>query len=134
MTLPEVLFDDSLVLSPHIFLEGILFKHHAFEAPSLTCPEAVSRLDIHPGEWELPLPLKSELNDICIFRRAVKMLIGYEMSPDKPISYSMMREWIKRVGELTGFEVPTIPYNLRYNAANAFDRSSMFLSYLAFSR
>lgn len=38
MTLPEVMFDDSLMLSPHVFLEGVLFRHRAFEAPSLTCP------------------------------------------------------------------------------------------------
>ncbi|KXX77138.1 hypothetical protein MMYC01_207556 [Madurella mycetomatis] len=124
VTLPEVLFDDSLMLSPHVFLEGVLFRHRAFEAPSLTCPDAVSRLDIHPGEWELPLPLKASMDDVYIFRRAVKTLVGYEMSPTEPISPATIAGWVRRVGELTGFEVPTIPYNLRYNAANVFDRSS----------
>lgn len=117
------------MLSPHVFLEGILFRHRAFEAPSLTCPDAVSRLDIHPGEWELPLPLKPSMDDVYIFRRAVKTLVGYEMSPTEPISPTTIAGWVRRVGELTGFEVPTIPYNLRYNAANVFDRSSTFSDY-----
>ncbi|KAJ0358359.1 hypothetical protein COL26b_014499 [Colletotrichum chrysophilum] len=34
-----------------------------------------------------------------------------------------MAAWIKRIGEILGFEYPTIAYNLRYNAANAFDQS-----------
>jgi len=50
VTLPEILFDDSLILSPYIFLKGILFKHQAFKVPSLTCPNAISRLDIHPNK------------------------------------------------------------------------------------
>ncbi|KAK3318207.1 C2H2 finger domain protein [Apodospora peruviana] len=123
VTLPEVMFDDSLMLSPHVFLEGILFRHLAFDAPSLTCPDAVSKLGIHPGEWELCLPLKASVDDVYIFRRAVKTLIGYEMSPTDPNSPATIAGWVRRVGELTVFEVPTIPYNLRYNAANVFDRS-----------
>jgi hypothetical protein len=121
------MFDDSLMLSPHVFLEGVLFRHRAFEAPSLTCPDAVGRLDIHPGEWELRLPLKASMDDIYVFRRAVKTLVGYEISANEPINPAMIAGWIRRVGELAGFEVPTIPYNLRYNAANVFDRSSLFL-------
>ncbi|RYP15609.1 hypothetical protein DL765_005588 [Monosporascus sp. GIB2] len=41
------------------FLLGILFRHRTFEAPSLTCPERLTQLDIHPGEQELPIPLKA---------------------------------------------------------------------------
>ncbi|KAK3364757.1 hypothetical protein B0T24DRAFT_711967 [Lasiosphaeria ovina] len=74
--------------------------------PSLTSSEMISKLDdIHPGEQELPLPLKASIKGVFIFRRAIKTL-----------------------GELPGLEVPTIPYNLRYNAANAFDKSSTFAS------
>ncbi|KAK3332197.1 hypothetical protein B0T19DRAFT_397983 [Cercophora scortea] len=44
VTLLEILFDDSLMFSPHVFLEGILFRHRAFEAPSLTCPDAIGNV------------------------------------------------------------------------------------------
>ncbi len=125
MTIPETLFDPALVLCPQIFLLGILFRHRAFEAPSLTSPETISKLDIHPGEQELALPLKASMKDVFIFRRATKTLVGYEISPDTRITYEMMSGWIKRIGELLGLEIPTIPYNLRYNVGNAFDKSSM---------
>ena len=48
------------------------------------------------------------------------------MSADTPISYQMMAQWVRRIGEILGLEYPTIPYNLRYNAANEFDRSGLF--------
>lgn len=36
--------------------------------------------------------------------------------------------WVKRIGELLGFEYTTIRYSLRYMAAGNMDRDSMFLS------
>lgn len=122
---PENLYDPSLLLSPHVFLLGILFRHRAFRATTLTSPAQLANLDIHPQELELPLPLKDELKETHIFRRAVKTLTGFELSQDKPISYQMVAQWIRRVGEVLGLEYPTIPYSLRYNAANEFDRSGM---------
>ncbi|KAM4064329.1 hypothetical protein HRG_012698 [Hirsutella rhossiliensis] len=114
--LPETLADPSLLLNPHIFLLGILSAIARSE-------QQLANLDIHPEERELPLPLKDDLKDTYIFRRAMKTFTGYELSQDKPLSYQMIAQWIRRVGEILGLEYPTIPYNLRYNAANEFDRS-----------
>lgn len=125
-TLPETLFDDSLFLNTHVFLLAILFRHQAFRASSLTSPEQLANLDIHPGERELPLPLRDDIKDTYIFRRAVKTLTGFDISEDKPITYQMIAQWIRRIGEILGLEYPTIPYNLRYNAANEFDQSGMY--------
>ncbi|KAH8659526.1 C2H2 finger domain protein [Ilyonectria robusta] len=122
-TIPEIIFDPSLMLSPHAFLLGILFRHQAFQSPSLTSSQQLDKLDIHPGEFELPLPLRDDLKDVCIFRRPVETLTGYSISPDQPISYQMMANWIRRIGVLLGIEYPTISYNLRYNAANSLDQS-----------
>ncbi|KAH6988830.1 C2H2 finger domain protein [Ilyonectria sp. MPI-CAGE-AT-0026] len=122
-TIPETIFDPSLALSPHAFLLGILFRHQAFQSPYLTSPQKLDQLDIHPGELELPLPLRDDLKDVCVFRRTVEGLTGYSISPDQPISYQMMASWIRRIGVLLGIEYPTIPYNLRYNAANSLDQS-----------
>ncbi|KAG7073817.1 C2H2 finger domain-containing protein [Colletotrichum scovillei] len=122
-TIPETMFDPSLLLSPHVFLLGIIFRHRAFRAPSLTSPHHLQSLDIHPGEKELPLPLREDLNQTFIFRRAVETLTGYQMSRNQRISYGMMAAWVKRIGEIMGLKDPTIAYNLRYNAANAFDQS-----------
>ncbi|KAK0619426.1 hypothetical protein B0T14DRAFT_429475, partial [Immersiella caudata] len=112
VTLLKILFNDLLIFSPYVFLKGILFRHWAFKVPSLTCPDTVSRLNIHLGKWELPLPLKLSMDDIYIFCRAVKTLVGYEISLIKLISPVIITRWVRRVGELTGFEVLTILYNL----------------------
>ena len=117
------MFDPCLLLSPHVFLLGILFRHRAFLAPTLTSPRQLDNLDIHLGEHELLLPLKDDLNEVCVFRRAVQTLTGYTMSPNEPISYAMMAAWIRRIGEILGVEYTTIPYSLRYNAGNGFDQS-----------
>jgi hypothetical protein len=105
-------FDDSLMLSLHVFLEGILFRHRAFGALSLTCPDGVSRFDIHAGEWEIQLPFKACVDNFYVFRRAVMMLVGYKISLNEPISPVMIAGWIRIVCGLIGFEVPTILYNL----------------------
>jgi hypothetical protein len=125
-TVPENFFDPSLFLSPHVYLLGILFRHQVFKAPSLISPDKLDMLDIHAGEKELPLPLKKEFDDRLVFRRAVKTLTGYDISMDAPITYGMMARWIRRIGEILGFEYATIPYNLRYAAANGFDQSGSF--------
>ena len=71
----------------------------------------------------MPLPLKKELDETYVFRRAVEDLTGLQLSPNEPISYAMMAAWIRRIGEILGVEYRTIAYSLRYNAANEFDRS-----------
>ncbi|KAH8799040.1 hypothetical protein F5884DRAFT_863685 [Xylogone sp. PMI_703] len=116
--LPETLFAESLLLSPHVFLLGILFRHEAFRARNLTSPHQLKTFDIHPGELEMQLPLRQDLRDVYVFRRAVQTLTGLDISDNQPISYAMMAAWIRRIGEILGLEIPTIPYNLRYNAAN----------------
>lgn len=119
------MFDPSLVLSPHVFLLGILFRHRAFRASNLTSPHHISNFNIHPGELELRLPLREDLNETFVFRRAFEGLDGYEISPNTRIEGGMMGGWIKRIGLILGLEYPTIAYNLRYNAANVLDQSGM---------
>ena len=110
------------MLSPHIFLLGLLFAHQAFDVPEFSSPDMIDRLEIWPGEQELPLPIKESMRNVPVFRRAVKTWTGWEMSPDQALSYGTMTGWIKRIGVLTGFFM-VIAYNLRYNAANEFDQS-----------
>ncbi|KAK3687910.1 C2H2 finger domain protein [Podospora appendiculata] len=122
--IPEILHDPSLLLSPHVFLLGILFRHRVFRSPMLVSAKQLHHLNIHPGEVELLLPFRADMKDVCVFRRAVKTLTGYEISPTEPIPYGMIAAWIRRIGEILGLAYQTIPYNLRYNAANEFDQSS----------
>jgi hypothetical protein len=123
------LFAESLLLSAHVFLLGILFRHRAFRARKLTSPHQLKTLDIYPGELEMQLPLRKDLKDVYVFRRAVQTLTGYDISDNEPISYAMMAAWTRRIGEILGLEIPTIPYNLRYNAANEWTSSGLSLSH-----
>lgn len=118
------------MLSPHVFLLGILFRHQAFRARNLTSPDQLDKLDIHPGELELPLPLREDLNDTYVFRRVMETVTGYTMSSE-PVSNAMMDYRFKRVGELLGLEYDTIFYSLRYNAANGFEQSGLSLVFLS---
>jgi hypothetical protein len=124
------LFAESLLLSPHVFLLGILFQHRAFRARNLTSPHQLKTLDIHPDELEMQLPLREDLKDVYVFRRAVRTLTGFDISNNEPISSAMMAAWTRRIDEILGLEIPTIPYNLRYNAANEWTSSSLSLSHL----
>ncbi|KAI3326690.1 C2H2 finger domain protein [Xylariaceae sp. AK1471] len=122
-TVPEGIFHRSLLLSPHVFLLAILFRHKAFRAPSLTHPEGIEQLQIHPGENELPLPLRPELNDVFIFRRAVNGPTGYKISKNERITYGMMRSWIVAIGVIMGIAYTVIMYSLRYLTGNKLDES-----------
>lgn len=46
--LPEIIFDPSLILSPHVFFLGLVFADEAFAAPNLRSAAQLSELDIRP--------------------------------------------------------------------------------------
>ncbi|VTT59410.1 unnamed protein product [Fusarium fujikuroi] len=124
LTLPETIFDSSLLLSPHTLLLGLIFRHKAFEVPTLTSPEHLSKLDIYPDEDELPLPLKKCIDETFIFRDTDKTAVkGFILSSNKQITYGMISKWTKDIGVFAGFMFTVILYTLRYNSANEFDNS-----------
>lgn len=126
--IPEMIYDPSLLLNPHVFLLGILFRHRAFASEALNNnPTVLTCLDIHDGEFELPLPLKESMSDVLIFRRAEQSLTGYKLS-SRGITLGMMSQWVRTVGEILGFEYTTISYSLRYMAGNTLDRNGKPLS------
>lgn len=73
--------------------------------------------------------MKEEIKGRHIFRRYEKTSAGLSMSLDKPISQGMMGGWVKRVGELLGFERNTICYNLRYMAGNNLDQKGKSMTF-----
>jgi hypothetical protein len=121
--IPENIFDPSLILSPHVFLLGLIFADEAFAAPNLTTAEQLSGLDIRPGYEQLPLLLKPSMANIPVFRKSIKTLYGWEISPDEPLPYSTLLPWAKDLGVLTALPQITRPYCLRYGAGNAFNNS-----------
>ena len=74
--IPEIVYDLSLIFSPHVILLGMIFDDQVFAAPSLTSPEKLSRLDIEPGCNQLPLLFKQEMENLPVFRCAKRTLHG----------------------------------------------------------
>ncbi|KAF2844126.1 C2H2 finger domain protein [Plenodomus tracheiphilus IPT5] len=121
--LPENMYDETLLFSPHVFLLGLLFCNRAFAAYNLTSPEDLSRLSIPQGRNELSLGLDPTLDDIPVFRKAVRTLHGWEISPNEPFPYSTLLPWLRTLGEVTGFAQVTRPYSLRYAGGKAFNEN-----------
>ncbi|KAL5347682.1 hypothetical protein ACLOAV_007091 [Pseudogymnoascus australis] len=121
--LPEIIFDPSLLLSPHVSLLGMIIDDEAFQAPNLTSGEAISKLDIRPGCNQLQLFLKPEKANIPIFRKSVRTPYGWEISPTEPLPYSTLLRWMEGLGVLSCFPQIIRPYGLRYNAGNKFNKS-----------
>jgi hypothetical protein len=61
--------------------------------------------------------------DIPIFRKSVKTVYGYEISPYEPLTYATLLSLMKIIGLLLVLLQPTRPYCLRYNAGNEFNQS-----------
>ncbi|KAL2375912.1 hypothetical protein RJ035_008199 [Blastomyces gilchristii] len=92
--IPEIIFDPTLVLSPHICLLTMLFHLGGFKSISTTGPvldsaEKLYSAKVLNDKRQQPLLLKDELLD----------------------------------NEITGFEEVAHPYNLRYAGAKAFNNS-----------
>jgi Protein of unknown function (DUF3435) len=66
--LPEIIFAPTLVLSPHVFLLGMLFRARAFkniavDGPVVDCPENSYSLGVVDGLGEQQLKLKEDILD-----------------------------------------------------------------------
>ncbi|KAK5637510.1 hypothetical protein RRF57_013225 [Xylaria bambusicola] len=121
--IPEIIYDPSLLLSPHVFLLAILFKHRAFLSDGLNNnPDSLHKLQIYPGAKQLRLALKPEIEEKFIFRAPLKEFRGFRLS-ERSLPYSSMNQWIRRIGILLGFQNNTLCYSLRYMAGNNLDQS-----------
>ncbi|KAB8069060.1 hypothetical protein BDV29DRAFT_183512 [Aspergillus leporis] len=126
--IPEIVFDPTLVLSPHVFLLGMLFRIRAFknfstEGLVLDCPENLYNLGVLEGLGQQELKLKNEILDQFVFCQAVREVDGIRIALKEQLTEGALRYRMKRGGEITGFEQVTKPYGLRYGAAKAFNDS-----------
>ncbi|KAJ5346269.1 hypothetical protein N7452_004273 [Penicillium brevicompactum] len=125
--IPEIIFDPTLALSPHVCLLGMLFHIKGFKTrsstgPVLDCPENLYRLRVLEGLGQQQLILKGEILDKFVFCQVTRDVTGYRIDLEKQMTSSMVRSRMRRVGEITGMELIK-PYNLRYAGAKAFNKS-----------
>ncbi|RAL06608.1 DUF3435 domain-containing protein [Aspergillus homomorphus CBS 101889] len=126
--IPEIVFDPTLVLSPHVFLLGMLFRIKAFKKFSkdglvVDRPENLYNLGVLDGLGEQELKLKDEILDQFVFCQALRESDGFRIALEEQLAEGALRYRMKRGGEITGFEQVTKPYCLRYGAAKAFNDS-----------
>jgi Protein of unknown function (DUF3435) len=126
-SIPEILFDPTLILSPHVFLLGMLFRLQAFKSPLVNSPEQLYELGVLRGLNKQDLPLKDEFLDQFVFCQAIRASDGVRMALDQRLSGGSLRYRLRRGALITGFEQPMRPYALRYAAAKAFNNSRKWL-------
>jgi hypothetical protein len=99
------------------------FKIRSSTGPVLDCPENLYRLRVLEGLGQQRLILKDELLDKFVFCQIARDVTGFRIVLEKKMTGSMLRSRMRRVGEITGMEDITKPYNLRYAGAKAFNKS-----------
>ncbi|KAI1271427.1 C2H2 finger domain protein [Xylaria sp. FL0933] len=122
---PEIIYDPSLLLCPHVILLGILCYHRAFVNEGLNDdPHSFAGLDIYDGENELLLPLKAEFDDMPVFRQPCRAETGgHYVMGTSPVHAGTMTTRFTAIGELAGYEHNTISYGIRYGAGNTLDQN-----------
>ncbi|PGG95045.1 hypothetical protein AJ79_10301 [Helicocarpus griseus UAMH5409] len=124
---PEIIFDPSLILSPHVILLGLLFADRAFASLDgeriITSARQLIDLKIPEDTYQLELHLEPALNNVPVFRKSERTLEQIEISASEALTYSTIRPWIRRIGELSAFRDIVRPYSLRYGAGKALDNS-----------
>ncbi|OQD77334.1 hypothetical protein PENANT_c114G05410 [Penicillium antarcticum] len=104
--IPEIIFDPTLVLSPHVFLLGMLFRIGAFKSlskdgPVMDCPEKLYRLRILDGLGEQELKLKDEILDQHMFCQALREADGIRIALEKELTGSWLRYRMKRGADVS---------------------------------
>jgi hypothetical protein len=101
--IPEIIYDPTLVLSPHVFLLGMLFKARAFKSPSIDSPERLYSLNVLDGLSEQKLPLREELDDDFIFCQAVREAHSVRIAHEVQLTLASVWYQMKKGGQITGF-------------------------------
>ena len=130
--IPEIIFDPTLALSPHVFLLGMLlhikgFKSITTTGPVLDSPEKLYSLEVLDGLGQQQLKLKDELLDKYMFCQTIREATGFRVALEVKLLASTVRSRMRRAGQITGFDDITKPYILRYAGAKAFNSSGTYI-------
>ncbi|KAJ5976453.1 hypothetical protein N7481_010160 [Penicillium waksmanii] len=127
--LPEIIFNPSLVLSPHVFLLDRLFADRAFDRVDgkevLASASQLPQIQIREECSGLKLQIEPGMDDVPVLRTSEKTLNGTGISPAKLLPCSTLEPWVEKMGENTSIRKATLPYSLCYGSVTALDSSSM---------
>jgi hypothetical protein len=99
-----------LAMCPLMSFLTMAFLDNAFEAPQLRTPQDLFGLRVPSTLRCLELRFRSDILSTPLFRNG---------QGDRPLCYTTNREWIMRIGRLTGFRGVLTSYCLRRGTANA---------------
>ena len=71
-----------------------------------------------------PIPWKEDTLDVPVFRLPVQTTQGFQISPDTALPYDKYHDWVKRLGEETGFVQVFTTYCIRRATGNAINGES----------
>jgi len=97
---------------------GLACNDKAFGFPGTT-PRMVFTLGVRSGLNCQPIQWRNEMLDVPIFRLLNPSDQGKGEKSDGPLPYSRYQNWVKRLGEETGFVQVLTTYCLRRAAGNA---------------
>lgn len=122
----EIIFNPTLVLSPYIFLLGILFRISVFKSlsrdgPMIDCPKKLYCLRVLYRLSKQELKLKDEILNQNVFYQALREPSGIRIVPEEKLTKGWLSYRMKRGGEIIGFVEVAKPYCLRYSVAKAFN-------------
>ncbi|OJD22696.1 hypothetical protein ACJ73_05960 [Blastomyces percursus] len=126
--IPEIIYDPTLVLSPHVCLLSMFFflggfKRISTTGPVLDSPEKLYGVRVPDGLGQQKLKLKDELLDKFVFCQVEREPTGYRIVLEKRLTAAMVGSRMRQCGEITGCEDPCHPYNLRYGGAKELNNS-----------
>lgn len=90
----------------------------AFQVPGIT-PRVVFTLGVRSGLNCQPIQWHEEMKDKPVFRVSNSPERDKDNEPYEPLPYGRYQEWVKRLGEETGFVQVLTTYCLRRAAGNA---------------
>ena len=90
-------------------------------------PDDLFRLSVKEGKGQGPIPLRAELNNIPLFRRAELTVKGTQISTDQSLTDDTLYRQMTDLGKATGMSLPTSAYTFRRGNGEALDSSSRFL-------
>ncbi|EFW17640.1 conserved hypothetical protein [Coccidioides posadasii str. Silveira] len=125
--IPEIIYNPSLALSPHVILLGLLFADWVFthldSKRVFTSAEQLLYLNILDDVYKLLLHLDPALKDVSIFQKSVWTMDKIKISDIEALIYSTIQPWIKCIRALSTFHEILQAYNLDYGAGKALNNS-----------
>lgn len=102
---------------------GLACDDDAYALPDMM-PGTVLTLGVREGLNCQPIPWKEDIMDVPVFHAPGQTGKGMPTSLDEALPYSKYHEWVKRLGEETGFVQVLTTYCLRRATGNAINGES----------